>query len=389
MAATLKSKGAAAKPLSGRTVSFSVNNSFACKGKTDAAGKATCGWKVPPLPQGGKTLTAEFAGEPGFGPSKATATLAVFQAATKLTLGDTSSGLAEGGTLYFHAWLTRITDKAGIDGRPLKLTVNGKSGGTAATVKGTATFSYPIPKGFAGDAKAEVTFDGDDYYLPNSTTRTYPVAHWKQAYLKILSKQSGSVGSKLSFSAYLGESPLQISLLGISGKKLAFQFTRGSSSSEPEGGPCGTVHAITGSDGKATAIFKSEKTCSHLTVKLDYTVKDYRADPDLEMVSIGPAPVQISLPAKSGNIGQSVTLQAHVKRATDGAPRPNVPVTFKLGGNALGSPKTNASGDASQTVKLESWMGIGAKTVTATTASEQSYKAGSGNGTLTIGASNK
>jgi hypothetical protein len=180
---------------------------------------------------------------------------------------------------------------------------------------------------------------------------------------------------------------LQISLLGISGKKLVFLFVSGSSMSEPEGHHCGTVQAVTGSDGKATAKFKSEKTCSHLYVKLDYSVKDVKADQDMEMISIGPAPVQISIPSKSGKIGQTISIQAHVKRGTDGAPRANVPVTIEVSGKTVGTPKTNASGDVSQSVKLESWMGIGAQTVKATTPADSNHKAGTGSGTLTIGAS--
>ncbi|HTS03580.1 MAG TPA: Ig-like domain repeat protein, partial [Thermoanaerobaculia bacterium] len=106
-------------------------------------------------------------------------------------------------------------------------------------------------------------------------------------------------------------------------------------------------------------------------------------------VSIGPSGVDVSVPDRSGAIGRTVSLQAHVARSSDGSPRASTKVVFEIGGNPAGADVTNASGDATVSVKLISAMGIGRHAVTARTGGDPDYKAGSGSGTITIGASER
>jgi hypothetical protein len=285
-----------------------------------------------------------------------------------------------GTPLYFEASLTRTTDKEGIDGRLLTFNVNGQPAGKGTTVKGVAGLTYHVPKDFPGDVNVEVFFEGDNDYASSSDKHTYAVFHVHHGHLEIVSAPDGSVGQELTYRARLTESG---GAGGASGQTLVFVFNHWDGRSWNE---AWSLRGATDSSGVAHATGKPPTTLGYMWVIVD-PASDWVADQVTRNVSIGPSGVDISVPNRSGAIGRTVDLQAHVTRSSDGSPRTSTRVVFEIGGTPVGADATNASGDATVSVKLTSSMGIGKHGVTARTAGDLDYKAGSGSGTITIGAS--
>jgi hypothetical protein len=286
------------------------------------------------------------------------------------------------------AQLTRKSDGAGIDGREVSYTVNGKPVGTATTAGGWARLAFPAPEPRPDALKVDVAFAGDNLYLPATDSLTFPLPPEKtQAYIMMVSAPAGVVGQTLSFQAKLSltTSPYgNLPGFDFSNQKMRFIFEYIDSwSGKLESF---SAEGTTGTDGIATASVKPRATCKSLRVRLESS--KWKADDLTTSVQIGPANVELVLDPVAGNIGQTVTLRAHATRTSDNSALSGVEVKFDLvGGQSLGKAKPDASGEATLAVKLTSGMGIGAHEIQITTPKTDQYNAGSGKGTIQIGPS--
>jgi hypothetical protein len=388
LSATLRTSRAGVA-IQGHEVKFRVAGAPACSAKTNPQGVATCSWTVPKIPQGIAPFEAGFEGDDVLGPSKAVAQFLAAKALTKLVLGSTSynapsKGVQPGGTLSVHATLTRKTDGAKLDGRVLSFTVNGRGGGTATTVKGVASIQCAVPRSIEGDAHLEVFFAGDDFSVGSSDQHVYPIWHVHHGYLNILTAESGQVGETLRFAAQLTRikpmSPHMSSAGGIEGQPVNFTFTYWNGQAWVIGW---TLSGVTDATGTAHASGRPQVACKTLSVWMAQD-SDWLADEVQMPVSMALARTRITMPERSGRIGEPVTLKAHVTHAATGAPRSGVSVTFDLGGAPLGSKSTDASGDATLEVQLGSAYGVGTHTVNARVADDFGYYGGLGAAKLTI-----
>jgi len=388
LSATLRTS-AAGVAIQGHEVKFRVAGASACGAKTNPQGVATCSWTVPKISEGTAPFEARFEGDDVLGPSKVVAQFLAAKAITKLVLGSTwsnapSKGVQPGGTLFVHATLTRKTDGAKLDGRVLSFTVNGRAGGTATTVKGVASIQYAVPKSIEGDAHLEAFFAGDDFSVGSSDEHSYPIWHVHHGHLNILTAESGQVGETLRFAAQLTRrepaSPHMSSPDGVEGQPVNFTFTYWNGQAWVIGW---TLSGVTDATGTAHASGRPQLACKTLSVRMAHD-SDWLAD-EVEMpVSMALARTRISVPERSGRIGQTVALKAHVTHASTGAPRSGVSVTFDLGESPLGSKSTDASGDAVLEVQLDSAYGVGTHTVHARIADDFGYYGGHGTAKLTV-----
>lgn len=168
LSATLKRK-TDKTPLSGQTITFSVDGSTIGTATTDATGKAILSYTSDETyTAGSHALTAAFAGATDYSASTGTATLTVTKAPAKI-VGASLSGRA-GATITFLAVLTRKTDTAGINGRTVRFQVDGVDAGSAITfANGYALMNYTIPAEATKGAHAiGYYFDGDAYYSSSS-----------------------------------------------------------------------------------------------------------------------------------------------------------------------------------------------------------------------------
>ena len=340
---TLKSK-AEGKPISGKTLSFKVAGKDVGTATTDAQGEARLDYKVPNDPPPGATpMQVRFPGDEEWGPSHVDANFGVFKASTKLTFGTPPSHINEGETAQLSGKLVRITDQAGIHGRELSITVNGKSAGKVATTNGSFNFSYPVPKPFPSKAKVHAQFEGDVLYAATAGQTEFAVMDpTKKAYL-VWFPAKGKVGERVPLSATLSTNVLP-GVGGISGQKVRFWMDRGPRWGLPHFENIPLCAGTTNQMGIATCSAKLEAAAypftlnAHADVNTDQWNVEKKSDPILD-VNESPVHLALSGPA-SAHIGSTMSVKLKLTRTTDNAPIANASVFMGS------SQKTNASGEA-------------------------------------------
>jgi hypothetical protein len=95
------------------------------------------------------------------------------------------------------------------------------------------------------------------------------------------------------------------------------------------------------------------------------------------------ANTSLSVPNRSGFIGQTVQFQATLRRTTDNAPLSGRTVQFRIDGNLVGSANTNASGVATLNYTIQN-IACGNRTIQASFAGDSWYNASTANGTLSV-----
>jgi hypothetical protein len=95
-------------------------------------------------------------------------------------------------------------------------------------------------------------------------------------------------------------------------------------------------------------------------------------------------PTRLSVTNVRGRIGQTVTLRATLRRASDNRGVSSKRVTFKVNGNSVGAAKTNSTGAVSKSYKIPASLGTGNKTIEAEFAGDSTYGSSRGTGTLTV-----
>jgi len=100
-------------------------------------------------------------------------------------------------------------------------------------------------------------------------------------------------------------------------------------------------------------------------------------------LTVQKANTSLTVPNRSGFIGQTVQLQATLRRTTDNATLSGKTVQFRVDGNLVGSANTNASGVATLNYTIPN-ISCGNHTLQASFASDSWYNASTGNGTLQV-----
>lgn len=163
-------------PLSGKTLTFKVNNAIVGTARTNASGVATCSYKIAKnLGIGACPLTVEFAGDTRSSASTGNGTLTVSQAKTLVTASAVAGARSQ--AVVLQATLARTTDNTALSGMTLAFKVDGKSVGTARTNNaGTSSLTYTVPSAMrSGAHKITVTFAGNSLYKASSGTNTLTV----------------------------------------------------------------------------------------------------------------------------------------------------------------------------------------------------------------------
>lgn len=162
-------------PLSGRTVTFTLNGSETCTGTTNASGAASCAL-TPGEPAGSYPLTASFAGDATHNGASATATFTVTHEETTLTY--TGPAKAANGTPLTLSGVLREDGTAPIDGRTVTFTIgSGASaqsctGTTDATGSASCTIASVNQAAGATSIPVAAVFAGDPFYLATSASAT-------------------------------------------------------------------------------------------------------------------------------------------------------------------------------------------------------------------------
>ncbi len=100
-------------------------------------------------------------------------------------------------------------------------------------------------------------------------------------------------------------------------------------------------------------------------------------------LTVQKANTSLSVVNRSGFIGQTIQLQATLRRTTDNAPLTGRSVQFRIDGNPVGSANTNASGIATLNYTIPN-IACDNHTIQAVFAGDSWYNAGSGDATLTV-----
>lgn len=159
-------------PVSGATLTFTLNGQAPCTGVTDATGSAACSL-TPNEMAGVYTLTVAFAGDNRFLPSSTMVSFAATHEETSLSYtGDVV--IANGGTANLSAIL-KEDGLVPIAGRTVSFTLG--SGATAQTCSGVTDATGRAACSIApvnqppGPGTVTAAFAGDGFYLPASVTQ--------------------------------------------------------------------------------------------------------------------------------------------------------------------------------------------------------------------------
>ncbi len=332
--ATLTSKQGGT-PLAGKTITFKVAGQNAGSATTGPTGEAKLDYKVPnDPPPGAHPMEARFAGDTEWGASSVSANFGVFKASTKITFDAPPSGVNEGETANVWGKLTRITDGAGIHGREISMTVNGKSAGKVTTSNGGFTFAYPVPKPFPSKATVQAQFEGDVLYAATAANTEFSVKGPVKPAVLIWEGAKGKLGETVTLKARLTEAPLGIGK-GIEGIVVRFWMDRGPRWGPPHVPQINLCQGTTNSAGSASCSVKlnapvlSYTAYAHADVDTNVWNVTKLSDP---VIDLDKASVHLALTGPStAHIGQSISLKARLTRTTDGSPIKGVTVSLPPG----------------------------------------------------------
>ncbi|MCX6359100.1 MAG: hypothetical protein NT029_04810 [Armatimonadetes bacterium] len=353
-------------PITGRTITFTVDGTAAGSGTTIATGEATANYAVPEgVGAGVRPIGVAFAGDASYNSSAGTAKLTVGKANTTLFGFDRTT--TTGGIADLKAFLRRTTDLAYLAGRTVNYKVDGTAVGSAVTNgAGLASYIYTVTQG-PGQYEARYDFGGDGAYNAGTGANTLTVTGTTAL---VVANASGQIGSTVTLAATLTRN---YDSTVLAGKTVSFKV---------DGAAAGT--GVTDAAGIATASyvipagFVGDKP---ITGAFAGDVV-YGASNGAGVLTSEKADVTVTVPDVAGKIAETVALTATVKRNSDSAALAGLSVAFDLNGTGVGSGATNASGVAGVDYVLPE--PAGAATITAAFAGDGENNAKSGTGTLTI-----
>ncbi len=163
-------------PVSGKSVTFTLNKTETCTGTTDGTGTASCSI-TPGEAAGTYTLASSFAGDSGLESSTGSANFVVTLEQTALSYtGPTAATNGQPVTLSGALTTDDPSPGTALSGKTVTFTLG--TGGTAQTCSGTtdssgtASCTISSVSQTAGTVSVAAGFAGDTFYLPASASST-------------------------------------------------------------------------------------------------------------------------------------------------------------------------------------------------------------------------
>lgn len=154
--------------IAGRSVTFYVEGTLVDVQITDADGRATAYYTVPPdMGSGDLTVRCTFDGDATYLPSEGSGVLTVIVQKVPTYLWVLPRIGLRGSATYLRGYLRRATDWSWLPGKTIHMSVDGTSVGAAVTNNdGRASLLYRVPGDMGiGMHVISMTFDGDAEYL--------------------------------------------------------------------------------------------------------------------------------------------------------------------------------------------------------------------------------
>ncbi len=352
-------------PISGRTVSFTVNGITAGTAVTNAMGTASVNYLINNMNAAGYPIVATFAQDNQYAGSTGSNTLTVNRIPTSLTVNGPSG--FNGDTVGVTATLVRQGTSTGIGNKPVTFTVNGVSNTVNTDVNGVATWNYLISNMPAGPYTILANFAQDDYYVASSNTGTLTVNRIPTSLT--VNGPSGFNGDTVGVTATLVR---QGTSTGIGNKPVTFTVN----------GVSNTVN--TDVNGVATWNYLiSNMPAGPYTILANFAQDDYYvASSNTGTLTVNRIPTSLTVNGPSGFNGDTVGVTATLVRQGTSTGIGNKPVTFTVNG-VSNTVNTDVNGVATWNYLISN-MPAGPYTILANFAQDDYYVASSNTGTLTV-----
>jgi len=360
---TRTSDGAA---LVGKTVSFTVDGSAAGSGATNGSGVASVSYAIPE-PVGSRTIGASFAGDWNYNAGSGSGTLTVNKADTALAVPAQAGSVGQ--TVSLTATLTRTTDSAPLTGKTVSFTIDGSGVGSAATNgSGVATVSYAIPEG-TGAKTIGAAFAGDANCNAGSGGGTLTVSKANTALA--VPDQAGLVGETVTLTATLTRTTDGSALVG---RTVSFTVAGVAAGSAP-----------TDASGVASVLYPIPEGVGAQAIGASFAGDaNHNAGSGGGTLTVDKAATMTIVAAAAGRIGETVNLQATLKRSADSVPLAGRTMAFKVAGSSVGSSVTDGSGVATLPYSIPESLGVGSISIRADFAGDANYLASLGTKILTV-----
>jgi hypothetical protein len=385
LTATLSSS-VTSDPISGETITFTLDGKSVGTATTNAQGVATLSGVTTTEGAGTDSggVVATFAGDTDYATTNTTGNLTV--ANSPSAIGNVSGTASYGGTAILTATFTSSTTSAGLEGQTINFTLDGNSVGTAVTnTSGVATLAAVVTSDAVGtDANGIVaSFAGNSNFAAASGTGNLVVS------------KAGTTLTSVSGTDTTGSTAILVATLdssvtgsGIANETVTFSL---------DGTQVGT--AVTNSSGVATlsgvatnVAVGTDTGGVTVTFAGDDSYDTSNGTGDL-VVTQGSNTTATTLSSVSGtaDYSGSATLSATLMSSVANQAVANETVTFSLNDAVVGTAVTNSSGVAtlagvSTSTGVDTYQAVGTDTggVTVSFAGDSTNGASSGTGNLVV-----
>ncbi|MCX6359461.1 MAG: WD40 repeat domain-containing protein [Armatimonadetes bacterium] len=370
VSARLSSGGAGVR---GKAVTFTIGATTATA-TTDAGGLATAAYHSPEDGGvGSRLVTADFAGDAGFGAVSASGALAVQQAGTAIYVPARTGQI--GADVTLRGYLYRLTDKGWLRGRAVAFAVDGVAVGSVGTdAAGHAGLTYTIPEGAGpGHRFVYASWQGDTLYTSSSGAADLAVSKGKMT-IWVMSR-AAVTGAPTYLQAYARSLP---NYQWLPAKALAFTV---------DGTAVGA--AVTDAGGRASVLFAVPTDMPEGAHALGCTFAGDNAFGDaagLGTLTVGKPDygTAVYVPGRSGRVAADVFIKGYLYRNSDKAWLGGRALAFAVDGADIGSAVTDAGGQAGIAYRVPEGGGPGQRTITVRWSGDGAYLGSSGSAVLDV-----
>ncbi len=351
-------------PVASATVVLSVVGVKVGEAPTDADGTAVVDYTLPAaFTSGSLAIGASFAGLADEGPSTGSGSVSIGGLATAVTVGSRSAQYGQ--TISLSGVLTAAADGTALRGRTVAVSLDGSALGVGTTDStGAGGVRWTVPSAVAvGAHTVSVSFAGDAAYSPSDGTGSLTVAVADS--LLSVAAVTATPGQRVNLTALLRHG---ITLAGQPGKPITFKLDATGLGSEPtdETGtatlPVTLPQDIPAGAHAVTAAFAGDAWLGGRTASSALTV-------------LGQAPTSLSMQARSGEPGATVSLDAQLVLSSDSHALPGMAVAFGVDGTSVGGALTNSTGHAVLAYTIPSSAAVGSLATSAEFAAAAAYQA--------------
>ena len=352
--------------LAAKRVTFAMDGTTLGDATTDEQGRATLPHTITSGP-GDHEIRCDFAGDSEYEPAHGVGTLVVGKLPTELVMADAMG--RRGSSVALTAVLT--SNGAPLQGLSVAFAVAGTTAGASqAGASGSATIAFAIPAAWSPSTyPTTATCTGNAAYVGSTDSATLEV-RLPASRLDVVSR-TVVIGDPLNLKAYLwagSGSP------ALPGRTVTFKIdgaVKGTTSSDATG--CAQI-TIALEDGPASrtisAEFVGDDQYDGCTGSAPLTALSY----DTELY----------LPARSGEMLETILLKAYLYRADNASPVVSKAVAFRVDGAHVGGATTNSLGRAMLSYTLPTSLGVGVHSLYAAWAGNGGYRPSTATSTLTV-----